>query len=85
MTRFHTDGKKILDVEYDVQPQVSDYFDNQLILSVHEKSDDEYALFVLEPGGSVGVYVLDEVYIVGHVSGFETMNDAVKAWMAEEI
>ena len=30
-------------------------------------------------------YVLDEIFIVGHVPGFETLNDAVLAWMREEI
>jgi hypothetical protein len=85
MKRYQSDGRKILDVEFDERPQVSDFFNGMPIMSVHEKSADEYALFVLEPDATVGVYVLDEIFIVGHVPGFETLNDAVLAWMREEI
>ena len=85
MKRYQSDERKILNSEYDERPQVSDFFNNMLIMSVHEKSADEYAIFVLESGATVGVYVLDDIYITGHVSGFETLNDAVGAWMSEEI
>ena len=85
MKSYYTDGRRILDVEYDERPEVSDTIDSMLILSVHEKSADEYGLFVLEADGNVGCYVLDEIYIVGRVSGFETLNDAIAAWMSDEI
>jgi hypothetical protein len=84
MKQYQSDGKKLLHVEYDDQPHVGDVLDSMSIISTNER-DGDLALFLQEFDGNVAVFVLDEIYIVGRVSGFETLVDAVDAWMSDEI
>jgi hypothetical protein len=83
--RYESDGKMLLGVEYDDQPALNDVVDGMRVISTDRRSAEEYVLFLLEPDGKVGCYVLDEYYIVGRVSGFETLVEAVTAWREGEI
>ena len=85
MKYYTSDGKKLLNVEYDDQPALNDVVDGMRVISADRRAGDEYALFLLEPGGTVGCYVFDETYIVGRVFGFETLIEAVQAWNDGEI
>ncbi|MBA1432298.1 MAG: hypothetical protein FAF04_01580 [Epsilonproteobacteria bacterium] len=86
MAIYQSDGKKLLDVEYDVIPQINDIIDGMRVLSVDMKSIEEYAVFLLEPlSRCVICYIFDEIFIIGKSDEFETLNDAIKAWKAEEI
>jgi len=82
---YTSNGKMLLGVEYDDQPLLNDSVDGMRVISTDRRGDDEYALFLLEPEGTVGCYVLDEIYIVGRVFGFETLVEAVRAWHEGEI
>jgi hypothetical protein len=84
MKQYHSEGKKLVNVEYDDQPRVGDTVDGMNVISTNTRQND-LALFLQEDNGNVGVFVLDEIYIVGRVLGFETLPDAVNAWMADEI
>ncbi|MCD6257991.1 MAG: hypothetical protein RBR54_01170 [Sulfurimonas sp.] len=84
MKNFVSDGKKLLDVEYDDIPNISDVVDGMRVIS-KDVRDGEYALFLVEPNTRVTCYVLDEIYILGKQSGFESLNDAISAWKAHEI
>jgi hypothetical protein len=84
MKNFVSDGKKLLDVEYDDIPNISDVVDGMRVISKDIRGD-EYALFLLEPNTRVTCYVLDEIYILGRQSGFESLNDAIAAWKINEI
>ena len=85
MAIYHSDGKKLVDVEYDVIPQISDVIDGMRVLSVHSKSDDEYAVFLLEPNTKVTCYVFDEIFIVGKADGYDNLLEAIEAWNNDEI
>jgi len=85
MKQYVSDGKKLLDVEYDDQPGLHDSVDGMRVISVDRRAEDEYALFLLQNDGTVGCYVLDETYIVGRVFGFETLVEAIQAWNDGEI
>jgi len=85
MAIYTSDGKKLIDVEFDVTPQVGDIVDSMRVLSVNKKDNDEYAVFLLEPNTRVTCYIFDEVFIIGKESGFESLNDAVIAWKNDEI
>jgi hypothetical protein len=82
---YESDGKMLLGVEYDDQPALNDVVDGMRVISADRRSAEEYALFLLEPDGKVGCYVLDEYYIVGRVFGFDTLVEAVAAWHDGEI
>jgi len=83
---YQSDGKKLLDVEYDVVPQINDIIDGMRVLSVDMRSIEEYAVFLLEPlSRRVICYIFDEIFIIGKSDEFETLNDAIEAWKAEEI
>lgn len=84
MKNFVSDGKKLLDVEYDEIPDISDVVDGMRVIS-KDVRDEEYALFLLEPNTRVTCYVLDEIFILGRQSGFESLNDAITAWKTNEI
>ncbi len=84
MATYVSDGKKLLDVEYDDTPNINDMVDGMRVISKNER-DDEYALFLLEPNGNVCCYILDEIYIIGNASGFENLPQAVEAWSNNEI
>lgn len=84
MKNYTSDGKKLLHVEYDDEPNVNDIVDGMRVLSKNVR-DDEYALFLLDFNGTVCCYVLDEIYIVGKADRFDNLNEAVQAWKNEEI
>jgi len=85
MAIYSSDGKKLIGVEFDVTPQVGDIVDTMRVLSVNKKSDEEYAVFLLEPNTRVTCYIFDEIFIIGKESGFESLNDAIQAWKNNEI
>jgi len=86
MAVFVSDGKKLLNVEYDEVPEINDIVDERRVISKDKSlSCEEYAIFLLEPNGSVCCYVLDEIYIIGKDSGFESLHQALTAWRDGEI
>jgi len=85
MTNYITDGKKLLNVEYDVVINVNDTIDNMRVLSTNLKAKDELGVFLLQANGDISCYVFDEIFIVGKVTGFENLVDAVDAWKNDEI
>ncbi|NCO01080.1 MAG: hypothetical protein GW906_04535 [Epsilonproteobacteria bacterium] len=84
MAQFISDGKKLLNVEYDETPEINDIVDGMRVLSKTERGD-EYALFMLELRGTICCYVLDEVFIIGKVNGFENLPEAIASWNKNEI
>jgi len=85
MAIYYTDGKKLIDVEYDVVPQVNDLIDGMRVLFVDIRSQEEVGVFLLEPNTRVSCYVFDEVFIVGKSESFDSLPDAIAAWNAHEI
>lgn len=84
MAVYTSDGKKLLDVEYDAIVEVNDIVDGMRVLSKDVRGD-EYAVFMLQPNGEICCYVFDETFIIGRVSGFENLVLAVEAWTSHEI
>ena len=60
MAAYVSNGKKLLDVEYDVVVELNDTIDGMRVISRFEESPNEVALFLLELGGYVSCYILDE-------------------------
>ncbi|WP_304545382.1 hypothetical protein [Sulfurimonas microaerophilic] len=85
MATYYSDGKKLVDVEYDTIVEVGDIVDGMRVLSTNAKSHDEYAVFLLEPNTRVTCYVFDEVFIIGKMDGFENLAQAAEAWNNDEI
>jgi hypothetical protein len=85
MAIYMSDGKKLVNVEYDVIPQIGDVIDGMRVLSVNSKSDDEYAVFLLEPNTKVACYIFDEIFILGKSDGFDNLVEAIEAWHNDEI
>ncbi len=85
MAIYYSDGKKLIDVEYDAIIEVGDIVDGMRVLSTNAKSSDEYAVFLLEPNTRVTCYVFDEVFIIGKMDGFENLAQAIEAWNDDEI
>ena len=85
MAIYYSDGKKLVDVEYDTIIEVGDIVDGMRVLSVNAKSAEECGVFLLEPNTRVTCYVFDEIYIVGKTEGFENLAQAVEAWNNDEI
>ncbi|WP_321779131.1 hypothetical protein [Sulfurimonas sp.] len=85
MSVYISDGKKLIDIEYDDIPTINDMVDGMRVLSTDKRAEDENALFMLESDGNICCYVLDEIFIVGKVDGFENLVDAIKAWNNNEI
>ena len=85
MKNYISDGKKLLHVEYDDIPQLNDTIDGMMVISKDERSIDEIAFFLLESSGRITCYVLDEIYIIGSVHGFENLLEATQAWHNGEI
>ena len=86
MAIYQSDGKKLIDVEYDVIPQINDLIDGMRVLSVDMKSIEEYAVFLLEPlSRRIICYIFDEIFIIGKSDEFDTLNSAIEAWKAGEI
>ncbi|QOY51161.1 hypothetical protein [Candidatus Sulfurimonas baltica] len=84
MATYISNGKELLDVEYDDIVEINDIVDGMRVIS-KDVRDDEYAVFMLELNGNICCYVFDEVFIIGRVSGFETLQDAIYAWNNNEI
>ncbi len=85
MSVYVSDGKKLVGVEYDDIPTINDMVDGMRVLSTDKRAEDENALFMLEQNGEICCYVLDEIFIVGKVNGFENLVDAISAWNNDEI
>ncbi|MEA1955292.1 MAG: hypothetical protein U9N02_02220 [Campylobacterota bacterium] len=85
MAIYISDGKKLLDVEYDVVLDINDSIDGMRVIHKDVKSQNEVALFLLELGGFISCYVLDEEFLVGRVSGFKNLPEAIEAWNDGEI
>jgi len=85
MAIYSSDGKKLINVEYDVVPEVGDIIDNMRVLSVNSHSSDEYAVFLLEANTRVTCYIFDEIFIIGKADSFDNLYDAIEAWKNEEI
>lgn len=85
MATYISDGKKLIDVEYDDIPTLNDIVDGMRILSTDKRAEDENALFMLETNGNICCYVLDEIFIVGKVNGFENLVEAIDSWNNDEI
>jgi len=85
MAIYHSDGKKLINVEFDVTPSLGDTVDSMRVLSTDYNSNQERAVFLLEPNTRVTCYIFDEIFIIGRESGFENLNDAIKAWNNNEI
>lgn len=85
MKIYSSDGKKLLNAEYDDIPQISDIIDGMKVLSVQSNSDDEYAVFLLEPNTRVTCYIFDEIFIIGKGESYDTLVEAIEAWSSGEI
>jgi len=85
MAIYESDGKKLINVEYDDIPTRNDTVDGMRVLSTDKRADDENALFLLKVDGSICVYVLDEIYIVGKADNFHNLIEAVEDWRDEAI
>ncbi|MEA3371911.1 MAG: hypothetical protein U9Q40_11285 [Campylobacterota bacterium] len=85
MTTYTSDGKKLLNVEYDAILEINDMLDGMRVLSVNSKSDEEYAVFLLEPTTKVTCYIFDEVFIIGKSDSFDSLIEAIEAWNSNEI
>ena len=86
MAIYQSDGKKLIDVEYDVVPQINDIIDGMRVLSVDMRSLEEYAVFLLDPlSRRIICYIFDEIFIIGKSDEFDTLGDAIEAWKNEEI
>ena len=84
MAVYASNGRQLLDVEYDTIVEINDIVDGMRVLS-KDVRDDEYAVFMLQQNGEVCCYVFDETFIIGRVSGFENLILAVQAWKNNEI
>ena len=85
MATYNSDGRKLLDCEYDYIPQVNDMIDSMRVLSVTSDANGELAVFLLEPTTRVTCYIFDEIFIVGKGDSFDSLNDAIEAWKNDEI
>jgi hypothetical protein len=85
MAVYYSDTRKLLNVEYDVIPEINDIIDGMRVLSTDRRSFEEYAVFLLEPSSKISCYVFDEVFIIGRVTGFESLPEAITAWNNDEI
>ena len=85
MATYNSDGKKLLNAEYDYVPQINDIIDGMRVLSVNAKDSEEYAVFLLEPNTRVTCYIFDEIFIIGKADSFDSLNDAIEAWKMDEI
>jgi len=85
MAIYTSDGRKLIDVEYDVIPKINDMIDGMRVLSVHAKDEQEYAVFLLESNTRITCYIFDEIFIIGKADSFENLSDAIEAWKNDEI
>ena len=80
MATYNSDGKKLIDAEYDDIPAINDIIDGMRVLSVNAKNDDEYAVFLLEPNTRISCYIFDEIFIIGKADSFDNLSDAIESW-----
>ena len=85
MKIYSSDGKKLINAEYDDIVEVNDIVDGMKVISVQSKSPEEYAIFLLESSTKVTCYILDEVFIIGKGESYDTLVEAVEAWSSDEI
>jgi hypothetical protein len=85
MANYRSDGKKLIDVEYDVIVEINDVVDGMRVLSVDRSYTQEYAVFLLEPNTRITCYIFDEVFIIGKADSFVSLSEAIEAWKNEEI
>ena len=85
MAVYATDGKKLINVEYDVIIEINDIVDGMRVLSIDKRSDEEYAVFLLEANTKVTCYIFDEVFIIGKADSYDNLIEAVEAWNNNEI
>ena len=85
MASYNSDGKKLLDCEYDYIPQINDMIDSMRVLSVNTNAQGELAVFLLEPTTRVTCYIFDEIFILGKSDSFDSLNDAIEAYKNDEI
>jgi len=85
MKIYSSDGKKLINAEYDDIIEVNDVVDGMKVLSVQSNLAEEYAVFLLEPSTKVTCYIFDEVFIIGKGESFDTLVDAISAWSNEEV
>ncbi len=86
MASYYSDGKKLLNVEYDTIVQVGDEIDNMRVLSTNTNNVNEQCVFLLDPlSRQVVCYIFDEIFIIGKSDGFEDLTQAINAWKNEEI
>jgi len=85
MKIYSSDGKKLINAEYDDIINVNDIVDGMKVLSVQSNSMEEYAIFLLEASTKVTCYILDEVFIIGKGDSYDTLVDAIAAWSNGEI
>ena len=85
MASYVSDGKKLINVEYDIVPELNDMIDGMRVISTNKRAEDEYAVFLQALNHTVCCYVFDEIFIVGKVDGFENLVKALEAWHDDEI
>lgn len=85
MKTYMSDGKKLLNAEYDDIIEVNDMVDNMKVISVQSNSSEEYAVFLLEASTKVTCYIFDETFIVGKGESYDTLVEAIGAWSNDEI
>ena len=85
MATYNSDGKKLLDCEYDYIPQPNDIIDSMRVLSVNDRGDGEIAVFLLESTTRVTCYIFDEIFILGKGESFDNLHEAIEAWKNGEI
>ena len=85
MKIYNSDGKKLVNAEYDDIVEVNDIIDGMKVISVQSKSNEEYAVFLLEASTKVTCYIFDEVFIVGKGESYDTLVAAIEAWRNDEI
>ena len=85
MANYISDGKQLVGAEYDAIIEVNDTIDGMIVLSTNIKAKDEVGIFLLQANGEISCYVFDEIFIIGKVTGFENLVDAVAAWKNDEI
>ena len=85
MKIYSSDGKKLINTEYDDIIEVNDMLDGMKVISVQSKSNEEYAVFLLEASTKVTCYIFDEVFIIGKGESFDTLVEAIEAWSNDAI
>jgi len=85
MKNYISDGKKLINAQYDDVPEVGDTIDEMRVLSINSKSSEEYAVFLLEPNTRITCYIFDEIFIIGKSDSFDNLIDAINAWNRNEI